>query len=198
MVGSVLPLAHSTTRSRGRLIIALHAVGSTAGGLVVGCLMGLLGAWVLPEGGPWQSLCLAIAAAAYALADADVIRVPRPQLNRQVPNVWRWRFPPSMASLMYGIGLGVGVATHIPFASLYVVAASAVLSGDVLGGGAIMALYGFARSLPLVWFWRTGQRTGEDLAESLPNLWASRSSAAITSSLSQALLSGLLLGAVFT
>lgn len=52
--------------------------------------------------------------------------------------------------LLYGAGFGIGIGTFIPFATLYVVMAWAVLNGSLAGGTVALAAFGMGRALPLV------------------------------------------------
>jgi hypothetical protein len=72
-----------------------------------------------------------------------------PQLRRQVPEAWRERYPPPVAALLYGAGLGVGFATFLPVSTLIVVAvAVAALLGP--GDGAlVLGAFGLGRALVL-------------------------------------------------
>ncbi|MGH2675482.1 MAG: MauE/DoxX family redox-associated membrane protein, partial [Actinomycetota bacterium] len=73
--------------------------------------------------------------------------VPLPELRRQVPEWWRSAFSPGTAGFLYGLGLGVGFATHLRHGTLVAVAAAALSSGDPLLAAGAMAGFGLARSL---------------------------------------------------
>jgi hypothetical protein len=62
-----------------------------------------------------------------------------------MPAIRRW-----LASFFYGADLGLGWSTRICSASFFAVAALAVLSGNPLTGGLIVAVFGGSRALLVV------------------------------------------------
>jgi sulfite exporter TauE/SafE len=63
-----------------------------------------------------------------------------------------------LMSLAYGVVLGAGVFTHIWTASFYVVVVWVALAGNPLAGAAALAVFGFARALPVL---ALGRRLGD-------------------------------------
>ena len=57
------------------------------------------------------------------------LRVPVPQLRRQVPDWWRTFFGRPFAAVLYGAGLGIGFLTYLSDGTLVVVAFAALASG---------------------------------------------------------------------
>jgi hypothetical protein len=128
----------------------MHVAGATlaaaAFGLLLGAAGGLLGApW--GRAGLWMVSALA---GLYLAREAVGLRVPVPQLRRQVPDWWRTFFPFGPASFLYGLGLGVGFLTYLSHGTLVVVAVAAVASGRPLLGAAVLAPFGLARGLSSV------------------------------------------------
>lgn len=156
MVGTILPVVYGE-RQHQRLpkTIWVHTLGCIFGAICLGVLLGGLGAIFQP--GSTSSIrgislfTVGFVGLFYALRELDLARVPAPQLQLQVPHGWRVLAPSRMAFL-YGIGLGVGIATRIPVSSFYVVALWALLCGNAILGACVMFFFGLGRSIPLVWF----------------------------------------------
>jgi hypothetical protein len=110
-------------------------------------LLAVAGSWVpaLPA-----TVLLAAIAAAYLGAELGMWTMPVPQTGRQVPSVWRYRFPQPVTAALYGGLLAPGVATNVPFPSFVVVLAAAALSRSLAVGALIMATYGVTRALAAV------------------------------------------------
>jgi hypothetical protein len=89
-------------------------------------------------------------AAAYLGREAFGLRVPVPQLRRQVPDWWRTFFPFAPAAFLYGVGLGIGFLTYLAHGSLLVVSATAVASGKPLVGAVLVGAFGLARGASAV------------------------------------------------
>jgi hypothetical protein len=145
MVETITPVVHGGRRSRWAAFLALHVAGATFAAAAFGAALGGLG-WVLRA--PWGDAGLAIvvaAAGAYHLRETRGLRLPVPQLRRQVPLWWRSYFPLAPAAFLYGIGLGVGFVTYLLHGTLVVVATAAIASGDPLVGVALLAPFGLVR-----------------------------------------------------
>ncbi len=159
MVETISPVVYGT-RTRWVGALALHAVGATVtaagfGALVAGAA-GMLGA-------PWGragGAIVATVAVLYLVRELTGIRVPVPQLRRQVPDWWRTYFGRPLAAFLYGAGLGVGFFTFLGHGTLVVVTVGAASTGRPLWGALAMAPFGLARGLaPLV---AAGSREPED------------------------------------
>jgi hypothetical protein len=95
----------------------------------------------------------------YVLSDFGLLDVPHPTLMSAVPVTWWRKWRPYRASLLYGAALGLGVTTRIPFGAFYVLCILSFLHGNVLYGAALMATYGSARTLAVMWAsWVKGSR----------------------------------------
>lgn len=152
MVGSVLP-----TRQGGEppgaltVRIGSHGIGSVGSSMALGGLLGALGSRLPTADHPAVVVvAVGLVALAYSLRETGLVTIPAPQSHRQVPNRWRWRYPPTVASFLYGAGLGIGVATRIPVTSFYAVLLWSFLRGSVTLGAGVMATYGLGRLLPLL------------------------------------------------
>jgi sulfite exporter TauE/SafE len=128
----------------------LYVLAATAGGAALGALMGLLGAALQPLVPLPLALALAVAlAVAYGLHEARVWRLPHPERQWQVPNSWIVRRP-LLGAVAFGLVIGAGVFTFIPFTSFYILLAWQALSGSPLVGALLGGVYGLARALPVV------------------------------------------------
>src|SRR5918996_1376955 len=149
MVETISPVVYGT-RTRWAGALALHAVGATATaagfGALVAAAAGMLGA-------PWGRAGGAIVAAVavlYLVRQLTGIRVPVPQLRRQVPDWWRTYFGRPLAAFLYGAGLGVGFFTFLGHGTLVAVTIGVASTGRPLLGALGMAPFGVARGLPPV------------------------------------------------
>jgi hypothetical protein len=159
MVGTIVPIVYGE-RSRGGAGIAhwFHFGGAVIGAVAAGTVFGLVGSIMRLVAQPGVAVVLAgvgAVALIYSLRELGLADVPMPQFHRQVPTSWRYRYRPNVAAVLYGVGLGVGVATFVRVATLYVVLTWIVLVGDPVLGGLALSAFGALRGLPIVWF---GQR----------------------------------------
>lgn len=168
MVGTILPIGHGE-RQQGRFAISpwFHAFGAVGGAALLGSLLGALGAMLpLPILSTSRSVVMLVATGLvgllYSLRELALAPVPAPQFQRQVPAKWRLLLRPQIAALLYGLGLGIGVATRITVTTFYIVAFWALLGGSPARGALTMAAFGLGRALPVVglgrWL-RTGAET---------------------------------------
>ncbi|MGH2636940.1 MAG: hypothetical protein ACRDHU_12455, partial [Actinomycetota bacterium] len=147
---TITPVVHGGRRSRWAVLLAAHVTGATIAAATFGAILGLVGGLLAA---PWGAAGFAIVAGCAGLflaSEAFGLRVPVPQLRRQVPDWWRTYFPFGPASFLYGLGLGVGFLTYLSHGTLAVVAAAAVASGRPLVGAAVLAPFGLARGLTAV------------------------------------------------
>src|SRR5262245_44177287 len=124
MAETITPVVHGGSRRAWAVSLSVHAVGAAVSAAALGAVLGGLGALL---GAPWgRAGAIAVAAAAgiYVVAELG-IRMPVPQLRRQVPDWWRTFFPPRIAAFLYGIGLGPGFLTYLTHGTLAVVALAA-------------------------------------------------------------------------
>jgi hypothetical protein len=181
MVETITPVVHG---GRGRWLgaLALHVAGAVltaaAFGAILGALGGLLGA---PFGRAGLATVAALAAA-YAAAELTGVRIPVPQLRRQVPAWWRTFFGRPVAAALYGAGLGVGFLTYLRHGTLVVVAAAAFASGRPGLGAILVAPFGLVRGLSAATAWdATSPERGRALVDRLaaiPDRWRRRANGA--------------------
>lgn len=146
MAQTITPVGHGGRVSRWAGSVALHAAGATLSAGLVGAALGGMG---LLLGAPWGlpgAAAVAVVAALYAGRELAGLPIPLPEARRQVPERWRSQFAPGIASLLYGLGLGVGFATHLRHGTLVAVAAAVVAIGEPVLGALMLAPFGLARA----------------------------------------------------
>lgn len=137
------------------LRVAMYTAASAVGASLLALLLGLLGRGihaVFPAfGGRWTTLILGLAALLFALHELNILKLPNPQIGWQVPKSW---MAPSrlFGNTAYGLVLGAGIFTYIPFTSFYVLLAWEALAGALSLQAAVTLgiLYGAMRGLPAV------------------------------------------------
>jgi len=144
MVETIVPVVHGTRTWLASVL--LFGVGAVSAAALLGLLLGA----ALPAGGAAAAMLVAAFAAIEAAAELGLVRLPLPQLRRQVPERWRERYPQPVTALLYGAGLGVGFATYLPVATLLVVAAGVAALAGPVGGAMVLAAFGLGRTLALV------------------------------------------------
>lgn len=163
MAGTISPVVHGGRTGRYWRAIALHALGATVTAGLTGAVLGGLGAVL---GAPWGVagvVAVTAVAVLYLARDAFAVPIPLPHLRAQVPEWWRSFFSTDVAAMLYGIGLGPGVTTHLPSGTFVVVLVAALASGDVGTGALMTAPFGFSRAAVLV-FAGDGGEHAESLA----------------------------------
>src|SRR4051794_34824337 len=121
MIATITP-AGCGTRRRQHAALLLFTVGAVTAAAAVGAAAAVLGSAL----GRREALLLALVVAGLAaVREAGVLRVPVPQARRQVPERWRRELPLPLWSLGYGAGMGAGVFTHQPVATLWAALAGA-------------------------------------------------------------------------
>ncbi len=174
MVETITPVVHG---GRGRWLgaLALHTLGATATAAAFGAALGAAGALLGAPFGRAGLISLAILAAAYAAAELSGLRVPVPQLRRQVPDWWRTFFGRPVAAALYGAGLGIGFFTYLAHGTLVVVAGAAFAGGRPALGAVLLAPFGLVRGLSAASAWdATSPERGRALVDRLaaiPDRW---------------------------
>lgn len=154
MVETISPVVHGG-RARWLGTLALHTMGATGTAALFGAVLGWIGGAL---GAPWQRpglLALAAISTLYALGALTRLRVPVPQLRRQVPDWWRTFFGRPFAAVLYGAGLGIGFMTYLANGTLVVIAFAAAASGRPMAGAVVVGTFGLVRGLSAIVSWRS-------------------------------------------
>jgi hypothetical protein len=122
----------------------LHLIGAVAGGGLVGAGVGWAGSLV------WlDEIRLWVVGGSAALALLLTVRKRFARLGRscQVPRHWARRMPAERVYLLWGLLLGAGIATVIPYPAYLIVLTIQATSGPAIGclSG---AAFGLAREAP--------------------------------------------------
>ena len=151
MVGQIGPLVQVGMR---RTALALHVLGGVAGGAAIGVLLGFAGLLLRAALGDTLDTVFLVAVPAalvYAASvDLGLLRVPQITSERQTPSSWPCSLGHYPGIFAWGLDLGLGISTRIPYQSLLVVPLAALLVGDLGKAVAITAAYGAARALAVV------------------------------------------------
>ena len=170
MVETISPVVYGT-RTRWVGAVALHALGAAATAAAFGAVVAVAGALL---GAPWGragAVIVAAVAVLYLSRELTGVRIPVPQLRRQVPDWWRTYFGKPLAAFLYGAGLGVGFLTFLGHGTLVAVTVGAAASGRPLLGALVMAPFGAARGLaPLVGARSKGPEDGGSLVDRLSSM----------------------------
>jgi hypothetical protein len=150
------------SRNRQRLALLGFAVGAVAVSALVGAALGALGMALGVE----LALVVAGLALLAAAREAGLVRLPLPQVRRQVPERWRATLPLPVWSVGYGAGLGAGFFTFQPVSTFWVACAGAVALGRPAVAAACFAAYGAGRTL-MTMAPRRGQRDATSAVEAL-------------------------------
>jgi hypothetical protein len=151
MLASINPLVERARGSRYWISVTAYLVGSVVGGVAMGAFAGSIGA-VLGSATPIDgatSLWL-VAALAGGVFVAELFRLPVPSIHRQVDEAWLDEYRGWVYGFGFGVQLGLGVATIVTTASLYLVFMVAILAGSPGAGIVVGATFGLVRALPIL------------------------------------------------
>jgi hypothetical protein len=178
MAETIAPVVHGG-RAHWLGSLALHTLGAAVTAATFGAVLGWSGRLL---GAPWQRpglLALTVVAALYAVVELTPLRMPVPQLRRQVPDWWRTFFGRPASAMLYGAGLGVGFLTYLAHGTLVVVSFAAVESGRPGVGALLLLPFGVVRGLSAVVAWgSSSQERSRTLVDRLVAAPASRRRAA--------------------
>lgn len=150
MAETISPAVHGGRNFAYWRAVAVHVLGAALAAAALGLVLGSVGAVL---GAPWlpaAPIVVVAAAVLYLLRETADLPVPVPHLSRQVPDWWRTFYSPTVASFLYGLGLGAGFFTYLSFGTLAAVAVAALAGGSPLWGAALCAPFGAARGLSVL------------------------------------------------
>ena len=152
MLSSITPLAENGRGHRYRTTVLWFILGAVIGGIVLGGAAALvaLGVGALA---PSATTVVAIAAGASVVAlvsDLGVRGVSLPVHHRQVNERWLDQFRAWVYGVGFGLQIGMGLATYIMTAALYLLLVIAALSGSVAVALCLGAVFGLVRGLAVL------------------------------------------------
>jgi len=151
------------TRRRWLQRATVYALSMTLAGALTGLAFSAAGRAVdevWPDAHLPFAFALGVAALAYALHELELIRLPVPGRDWQVPAGWvRHNFYRSAA--IFGGTVGFGVITRVPYATFPILLAWLFVAGDPIYGVAAGLLYGALRALSI--YSSAGSSAPEDL-----------------------------------
>jgi hypothetical protein len=153
MLSTITPLAERTRRHRFGITAIWFLAGAMVGGATLGVGAALLAALLGATIDLSSSNALAVAAVLAAVAAASDLRVfgfRIPYHCRQVNELWLNRYRPWVYGAGFGWQVGVGVATFIMTAGVYLMVALAMLTTNPLAAIGIGVLFGIVRGLAVV------------------------------------------------
>lgn len=149
MLSSITPLGERGRNNRWWVTAVAYVAGSMAGGALIGTVCGGLGS--LAPRAPLVALAaLAVVALLGVLAELGMAGLRVPTNHRQVNERWLDLYRGWVYGVGFGFQLGLGVITIVTSAATYVVLAAAVFAHSAVGGLAVGATFGLARSLPVL------------------------------------------------
>jgi hypothetical protein len=151
MILVVRPLGEGfRERARYWVQASLYSLGLAGASAVVGYGIGLVGLLFRQATGWTPPLWIAGALALlFSLREVGVIKFPIPQRKWQVPISWvhKHRY---LGSLAYGVTIGLGYLTYIPYPGFWILQAISFLSATPWVSTLLGALYGLGRALPVL------------------------------------------------
>ena len=151
MLSTVTPMAESGRGRRWSVTAAWFVAGAVLGGLTLGALMAGLAALV-GAFGLSSSAALTVAAVAALLcaaSDLDPFGIHIPFHGRQVNERWLDQYRAWVYGGGFGWQIGVGLATYITTAGIYLTIVLAALTGNPVVAVALGTAFGLARGLAI-------------------------------------------------
>jgi hypothetical protein len=152
MLSTITPIGERGRNHRYATSAAWFILGGTLGGVTLG-----IGAAVLAAGVGGLDLsaeaalgATAVLAAISLASDLNVAGFRLPSHTRQVNEMWLNEFRPWVYGISFGWQIGVGLATYVTTAAVYLMIAMAALTGDPLVAFLLMVGFGLTRGLAVL------------------------------------------------
>jgi len=135
--------------------VFMYTAGSVVGAALLALGLGWIGQGLhalLPWFGyGWAVATLGLFALIFALKELNILKIPTLQIGWQVPASWM-RPSRVLGNTLYGIVLGAGIFTFIPFAGFYLLLMWEIVAGAVSLQAAVLLgmVYGLARGVPAI------------------------------------------------
>ncbi|MEX1044080.1 MAG: hypothetical protein WD532_04350 [Acidimicrobiia bacterium] len=151
MLSSIHPLGERARGNRWLVTVFAFTLGSLAGGVAVGVLLGFVGSFSPVR----EDLALLILGSLALMAGGlDLLGVKAAGPRRQVNERWIGNLRGTVYGFGFGAQLGAGVATFVVTWGVWVVLAAELLSGSILSGAVIGGVFGLGRAVaPLAAGW---------------------------------------------
>lgn len=151
MLSSITPLGERGRGNRYWLTVTAFSIGATLGGALTGAAFATAGLGLSALGLSATAIALAaVAVASLALFYDAVPRVSLPHWKRQVNEDWLTMYRGWVYGAGFGFQLGLGLATIVTAATVYLVFAIALLSAAPAIGAAIGATFGAVRGVSIL------------------------------------------------
>jgi sulfite exporter TauE/SafE len=151
MLSSIHPLGERARGNRWPVTITVFTAGSVLGGAAVGSILGGIGSLFAPR---TDIALLIVGALALIAGGLDLLGIRAPGPARQVNERWIGTLRGSVYGFGFGLQLGSGVSTFIVTWSVWVMLAAELLSGSVVTGAVVGAVFGLGRAVaPLAAGW---------------------------------------------
>ncbi|HEX2577745.1 MAG TPA: hypothetical protein VHK88_15435 [Aquihabitans sp.] len=147
MLSSITPMTEAGRGNRFDITAAWFVVGAVVGGLTLGAVAAGVAAGIaaLDLGVDARYGIAALVATATAAVDLGVLGIELPIFKRQVDDAWLRRYRSWAYGAGFGWQIGVGVATYIMTAGVFLTVALAVLSASPAQALAIGLTFGLVR-----------------------------------------------------
>jgi hypothetical protein len=167
MLSSITPFGERSRGHRYGATATWFVLGAVVGGLSLGGASAILALCVSDAGLPDRPAAVAVIAASFALAaavaDAGAFGEWLPIIRRQVDDAWLSRYRPWFYGAGFGWQIGVGVATYVMTAAVFLLIVLAALTADPAAAVVLGGLFGLARGLTV--FLTSRARTPRALRE---------------------------------
>jgi hypothetical protein len=152
MLSTVTPLAEAGRGRRYGVTVAWFVAGATLGGVTLGAAaaMAAAGVGVLDLGTTQVLAAVAVAAALTAASDCGSFGFRLPWHTRQVNERWLDQYRAWVYGGGFGWQIGVGLATYITTAAVYLLVAVAALTASPMAAFALCVLFGVVRGLAVL------------------------------------------------
>jgi hypothetical protein len=154
MLSSITPFGERSRGHRYGVTATWFVVGALVGGVTLGAGTAVMSLVASGLGLPSHPVAVSIIAASFALAaaavDAGMFGDRLPVVRRQVDDAWLSRYRPWFYGAGFGWQIGVGVATYVMTAAVFLLVILGALTGQPLVALALGALFGLARGLTVL------------------------------------------------
>ncbi|MBA3736706.1 MAG: hypothetical protein H0W90_16210 [Actinobacteria bacterium] len=162
-------------RLRYILRLVTFSLAAVAGGLVLGGVLGFLGASIMPMHSFAVWVALAGLTSLVSLRETVWSRIPVPSRHWQLPRPWLQRF--WGGAVVFGGAMGMGIFTITESALFYLYLLGCFMSGSFVWGAAFGAWYGLVFTLLVMYgsfAWHRGAAGGQAKKAVRMGAWAKR------------------------